>query len=55
MSDMHCPEYVVEQNGCTRDSKNEEQEPFAMTSLGLRNPQEIWSVVDNSKNILRGF
>jgi ubiquitin-like 1-activating enzyme E1 B len=35
------PEYVVEQNGCAHDSKNEEQEPCAMTSLGFRNPLEI--------------
>jgi ubiquitin-like 1-activating enzyme E1 B len=46
------PEYVVEQNGCPCDSKNEEQEPSAMTSLGHQNPQEIWSLADNSKIFL---
>jgi ubiquitin-like 1-activating enzyme E1 B len=46
------PEFVVEENGCTRDSKNEEQEPYAMTSLGFLNPQEIWSLADNSKIFL---
>jgi ubiquitin-like 1-activating enzyme E1 B len=46
------PEFVVEENGCTRDSKNEEQEPYAMTSLGFLNPQEIWSLAENSKIFL---
>jgi ubiquitin-like 1-activating enzyme E1 B len=49
------PEDAVEQNGCTRNRKNEEQEPSAMTSLGLRNPQEIWSLADNSKVFLEAF
>jgi ubiquitin-like 1-activating enzyme E1 B len=49
------PEDAVEQNGCACDSKNEEEEPSAMTSLGLRNPQEIWSLADNSKVFLEAF
>jgi ubiquitin-like 1-activating enzyme E1 B len=49
------PEDDVHQNGSSRDSKNEEQEPSAMTSLGLRNPQEIWSLADNSKVFLEAF
>ncbi|TVU38184.1 hypothetical protein EJB05_11540 [Eragrostis curvula] len=49
------PEDAVELNGCSRGSKNEEQEPSAMASLGLRNPQEIWSLADNSKVFLEAL
>ncbi|RCV13762.1 hypothetical protein SETIT_2G371700v2 [Setaria italica] len=49
------PEDAVQQNGCSQDHKNEEQEPSAMVSLGLRNPQEIWSLADNSRVFLEAF
>ncbi|KAK3127553.1 hypothetical protein QOZ80_7AG0574940 [Eleusine coracana subsp. coracana] len=46
---------AVQHNGCSREAKNEEQEPSAMASLGLRNPQEIWSLADNSRIFLEAF
>ncbi|XP_062188775.1 SUMO-activating enzyme subunit 2-like isoform X2 [Phragmites australis] len=49
------PEEAVQQNGGSRDCKNEEQEPSAMGSLGLRNPQEIWSLADNSRVFLEAL
>ncbi|GJN32921.1 hypothetical protein PR202_gb21464 [Eleusine coracana subsp. coracana] len=49
------PDDAVQHNGCSRDAKNEEQEPSAMASLGLRNPQEIWSLADNSRIFLEAF
>ncbi|CAN6199621.1 unnamed protein product [Urochloa humidicola] len=49
------PEDAVQQNGSSRDHKNEEQEPSAMVSLGLRNPQEIWSLADNSRVFLEAL
>jgi ubiquitin-like 1-activating enzyme E1 B len=49
------PEDAVQQNGCSRDHKLEEHEPSAMVSLGLRNPQEIWTLADNSRVFLEAF
>ena len=49
------PEDTVQRNGSSRDHKNEEHEPSAMVSLGLRNPQEIWSLADNSRVFLEAL
>lgn len=49
------PEDAVQLNGSSKDHKNEEHEPSAMVSLGLRNPQEIWSLADNSRVFLEAL
>ncbi|PUZ72713.1 hypothetical protein GQ55_2G416700 [Panicum hallii var. hallii] len=49
------PEDAVQRNGSSRDHKNEEHEPSATVSLGLRNPQEIWSLADNSRVFLEAL
>jgi ubiquitin-like 1-activating enzyme E1 B len=49
------PEDAVQQNGRSRDHMNEEQDPSAMVSLGLRNSQEIWSLADNSRVFLEAL
>ncbi|KAL5678159.1 hypothetical protein ACJX0J_014290, partial [Zea mays] len=49
------PEDAVQQNGRSQDHVNEEQDPSAMVSLGLRNTQEIWSLADNSRVFLEAL
>ncbi|BAF22044.1 Os07g0586500 [Oryza sativa Japonica Group] len=49
------PEEAIRQNGSSRDINNEQEEPSAMVSLGLRNPQEIWSLADNSRVFLEAL
>lgn len=50
------PEEAVQQNGSSRDCNDvEQEEPSAMVSLGLRNPQEIWTLADNSRMFLEAL
>ncbi|XP_006657898.2 SUMO-activating enzyme subunit 2 [Oryza brachyantha] len=49
------PEEAIWQNGSSRDCNNQQQEPSAMVSLGLRNPQEIWNLADNSRVFLEAL
>jgi len=49
------PEGAVQQNGRSQDNMNDEQDPSAMVSLGLRNSQEIWSLADNSRVFLEAL
>lgn len=46
------PEETVQQNGTSRECNNGHEEPSAMASLGFRNPQEIWTLADNSRVFL---
>lgn len=45
-------EETVQQNGTSRECNNGHEEPSAMASLGFRNPQEIWTLADNSRVFL---
>ncbi|KAM3365061.1 hypothetical protein ACQJBY_015058 [Aegilops geniculata] len=46
---------AVKQNGSSRDCSNDHEEPSAMASLGLTNPQEIWTLAENSRVLLEAF
>ncbi|KAG8099528.1 hypothetical protein GUJ93_ZPchr0013g37446 [Zizania palustris] len=43
------------QNGSSHDCSNKQEEPSAMVSLGLRNPQEIWNLANNSRVFLEAL
>jgi ubiquitin-like 1-activating enzyme E1 B len=49
------PEEALKQNGTSGDCTKEHEEPSAMASLGLTNPQEIWTLADNSRVFVEAF
>jgi ubiquitin-like 1-activating enzyme E1 B len=49
------PEEALKQNGISGDCTKEHEEPSAMASLGLTNPQEIWTLADNSRVFVEAF
>uniref|UniRef100_A0A0D9X0Y3 SUMO-activating enzyme subunit n=1 Tax=Leersia perrieri TaxID=77586 RepID=A0A0D9X0Y3_9ORYZ len=49
------PEEDIRQNGSSRDCNNDQEDPSAMASLGLTNPQEIWNLADNSRVFLESL
>lgn len=49
------PEEALKQNGTSGGCNKEHEEPSAMASLGLTNPQEIWTLADNSRVFVEAF
>lgn len=49
------PDKLVHQNGYSEDCKTEDLTPSAMSSLNLKNPQDVWSLAENSRIILESL
>ncbi|CAM0906525.1 unnamed protein product [Alopecurus aequalis] len=49
------PEEAVKQNGSSGDCNKDHDEPSAMASLSLTNPQEIWTLAENSRVFVEAF
>jgi len=49
------PDRVIQQNGNVENGRTEEPAVSAMSSLGLKNPQDVWSLVENTKIFLEAL
>ncbi|XP_010938778.1 SUMO-activating enzyme subunit 2 isoform X2 [Elaeis guineensis] len=49
------PDNLIQQNGSLENSVTEESVVSSMSSLGLKNPQDIWSLSENSKIFLEAL
>ncbi|XP_020108173.1 SUMO-activating enzyme subunit 2 isoform X1 [Ananas comosus] len=49
------PDKLVHRNGYSEDCKTEDLTPSAMSSLNLKNPQDVWSLAENSRIFLESL